>query len=142
MKKNKAPEDFAFRGYVPIERVNFQIEMIRQQFQVDQRGLRDSTELCYWQDEIANRMVMSLKAKCASKKFEFQTTAYPSDWWQAFKKRFFPRWALKKWPVEVTEHTYEASAYLPDVAIPDHETYVSIITGVRRRMMECIEKGF
>ena len=24
----------------------------------------------------------------------------PTDWWQAFKERWFPRWALKRWPVQ------------------------------------------
>ncbi len=25
---------------------------------------------------------------------------YPADWWQAFKDRWFPEWALKRWPIE------------------------------------------
>lgn len=24
----------------------------------------------------------------------------PADWWEAFKDRWFPKWALKRWPVE------------------------------------------
>lgn len=26
--------------------------------------------------------------------------AYPKDWWQAFKARWFPQWALRRWPVK------------------------------------------
>jgi len=25
---------------------------------------------------------------------------WPKDWWQAFKDRWFPAWALKRWPVQ------------------------------------------
>jgi hypothetical protein len=24
---------------------------------------------------------------------------YPRDWWQAFKERWFPAWAIRRWPV-------------------------------------------
>ncbi len=26
---------------------------------------------------------------------------YPADWWQAFKARWFPRWAKRRWPVKI-----------------------------------------
>ena len=26
-------------------------------------------------------------------------TKYPRDWWEAVKERWFPAWALKRWPV-------------------------------------------
>jgi hypothetical protein len=25
---------------------------------------------------------------------------WPTDWWQALKERWWPRWALRRWPVE------------------------------------------
>ena len=36
---------------------------------------------------------------------KYATTAvkYPEDWWQAFKERWFPKWLLKKFPIEWTE---------------------------------------
>jgi len=27
--------------------------------------------------------------------------SYPLDWWQAFKARWFPAWALKRWPAKM-----------------------------------------
>lgn len=32
--------------------------------------------------------------------------SYPKDWWQAFKDRWFPKWALKRWPVEKTRKVW------------------------------------
>lgn len=44
---------------------------------------------------------------------------YPANWWQSFKQRFFPQWALKRWPVLLTTHTYRAVAYLPTIPVPN-----------------------
>lgn len=27
-----------------------------------------------------------------------ETLDYPADWWEHFKQRFFPKWALRRWP--------------------------------------------
>ncbi len=32
--------------------------------------------------------------------------AFPIDWWQAVKERFFPQWAKARWPVQLQKHTY------------------------------------
>jgi hypothetical protein len=39
--------------------------------------------------------------------------SWPKDWWQAFKQRWFPDWAIRRWPVEmsridVCERRYKA----------------------------------
>ena len=40
----------------------------------------------------------------------------PADWWQHFKERWFPGWALKMWPVVYIEH--DAAVILPGVPLP------------------------
>lgn len=45
----------------------------------------------------------------------------PVDWWQHFKERWFPRWAIRRWPVRTKRHTeiaetkvkFECHALLP-----------------------------
>ena len=32
---------------------------------------------------------------------ELPEFTYPLDWWQALKARWFPAWALKRWPVQM-----------------------------------------
>jgi len=46
---------------------------------------------------------------------------HPRDWWQAFKERWFPMWALKRWPVIHTIHHVNIKAVYPDfkIAMPD-----------------------
>jgi hypothetical protein len=41
------------------------------------------------------------------------TYRYPRDWWQAFKQRFLPAWALKRWPVTETELTVDVRLLYP-----------------------------
>jgi hypothetical protein len=38
---------------------------------------------------------------------------YPTTWWDAVKHRWFPDWALRRWPVHYTRH--EALTYLPEI---------------------------
>lgn len=51
-------------------------------------------------------------------------TQWPADWWQAFKDRWFPAWALKLWPVEyeyfiVDEPCYNVCPHME--APPDYD---------------------
>lgn len=39
----------------------------------------------------------------------------PANWWQHFKQRFFPAWALRRWPVLYTH--YDAAVILPKVPV-------------------------
>ena len=41
---------------------------------------------------------------------------YPSDWWQAFKERWFPPWLLSRYPVRYTDIIAEHR--FPEMAIP------------------------
>lgn len=53
---------------------------------------------------------------------------YPKDWWQAFKERWFPRWAKIRWPVEYTELSASIKAIYPKlkVSLPDEEHQIII----------------
>jgi hypothetical protein len=44
-----------------------------------------------------------------------QVVEYPATWLDAFKLRFFPAWALKRWPAELTRVEVHAQALFPDV---------------------------
>ena len=32
----------------------------------------------------------------------------PMDWWQHFKEKWFPKWAIKRWPISYKIYTAEA----------------------------------
>lgn len=68
--------------------------------------------------------------------FKFET---PSDWWQHFKERWFPKWALRHWPVvmrmHAQTHQFRTTALFPEFkyeAPPGCGQYV-IRTSIERR---------
>ncbi len=93
----------------------------------------------YVQDAVARQLVANLVATVATKKYAVKTVSFPADWWQAVKRRWFPRWALKRWPVQMTDVTLEASAYYPDIRIPNHEAFVDVVLNEKTRRMRAGE---
>jgi len=39
---------------------------------------------------------------------------YPADWWQVFKARWFPKWALSRWPVHYTQYIIDVRVVYPE----------------------------
>lgn len=54
------------------------------------------------------------------------TISYPADWWQAVKERWFPAWALRRWPVQRV--TLRAQEILPAIRFPDNMRELSFFT--------------
>lgn len=54
---------------------------------------------------------------------------YPKNWKEAFKERWFPEWALERWPIKYTEHAYDVAALYPDL----HKKYA--IPNTRQRFV-------
>lgn len=56
---------------------------------------------------------------------ESREVSYPATWWDAFKVRFFPRWALSRWPAVATtlRLTVEADAValFPEIQFPGNK---------------------
>jgi len=103
---------------------------------IDDTQFLTDIEMSHFIDHMANALVMKLTAKVASKVYDVKTVKFPSDWWQCFKKAYFPMWALVKWPVHYTEITMEANAYHPDIRIPDHQTFVDILMSSKYNVWE------
>lgn len=55
-------------------------------------------------DVIGRHLALSLNAYVFGEKGDDIVIDYPRDWWEAFKNRWFPRWALQRWPVLYTRH--------------------------------------
>lgn len=55
---------------------------------------------------------------------KFEPVSYPATWWEHLKQRWFPRWALRRWPVRLTTVerppvTVRACAMFPNVSRRD-----------------------
>lgn len=72
----------------------------------------------------ANHLITSMQTTIFGVVRENITISYPKTWWDAVKKRFAPYWFLKKWPVEMVEHTFAAHEIVPTLKIQGHESRV------------------
>jgi len=84
-------------------------------------------ELRHFIDERICGLVYELRAHLASEKLSRIDVKYPKDWWQAFKEHWFPKWLLKRYPVQYHEEHYDVRAFYPKVSLPQEQHYVRII---------------
>jgi hypothetical protein len=61
----------------------------------------------------AEVMVAQLTAMVAGERVD--EIKYPLDWWEAFKGRWFPVWALRRWPVRF--NTWKLDIHYPKLAV-------------------------
>ena len=54
-------------------------------------------------------------ALIAGRKFRGDPIVYPTTWWDAFKARWFPAWALLRWPPAYTRFVPTMTELYPDV---------------------------
>ena len=64
--------------------------------------------------EVALEVVQTVWGREAQR----QECKWPWDWWQAFKERWFPDWAKKRWPVKYHHVTIVARELYPQVRLP------------------------
>jgi hypothetical protein len=54
------------------------------------------------------------------------TMEVPLDWWEHFKERWFPVWALRRWPVRYHRHTSTGWHLYPKIDVGQHKPYLYI----------------
>lgn len=136
MKRNQFPSTNPYdtsECALTIERVALEVKKFAMRQQFDPTAMIRNTDVRWFHEGAARRMVSQIITRVASKKYETKTVSFPADWWQAVKRRFGPRWFLKRYPVVMTDVTMEASAYYPEVEIPDHAAFVEIMMNVQNR---------
>lgn len=78
----------------------------------------------HWLDDIMLRVVQPMWGETLDK----IEVRYPADWWEAFKERWLPRWAKKRWPIRYTVKTMTARGVYPKLSMPDeeHRVYLDV----------------
>ena len=67
-----------------------------------------------------DKVIVRFNASIASQHIdtlEDYTFKAPSDWWEAVKERWFPAWALKRWPVCYRVDTINVLALYPQIPV-------------------------
>lgn len=65
--------------------------------------------------ELGHALAFELVAYIAGRHAKGQEIRYTKTWWDAFKARWFPRWALLRWPPAFVVITPELTEYFPDL---------------------------
>lgn len=98
---------------IDVETVRYELEQfeVRRIFSPE---VLESIRLERYDDFITNGMVVELRGMVASWREQrwFKT---PENWWEHLKERWFPAWALKRWPV--VYRWYDAVVILPKVPV-------------------------
>ena len=75
----------------------------------------------------ADEMLIRLKAEVLGEHIETPAARYPKDWKEAVKARFFPKWALMRWPVRYTVKVFDARVVYPMITLPRKQHYISAV---------------
>lgn len=89
-----------------------------------------SVDNAFYFDDIVLRVMQAVYGET----LESVECEWPADWWQAFKGRWFPGWALRRWPVRLDGATLEARAMYPKVSMPEEPH--KIVLDARHRAYE------
>lgn len=120
---------------LPVKRIQLEVKKWMAQAQFNMHDSCYGLSMDRVMDAAGERLVLELQAKIASRKFDYKKVSFPDGAWQACKYALkngnlggikLVRWFIKKYPVRMVEVEMQASAYYPEIAIPDHAAFVEI----------------
>jgi hypothetical protein len=76
-------------------------------------------------DYAYRQLAVEIRQQVYGRQLETITASYPADWWQALKDRWFPAWALKRWPVRLHTITLTITELYPKLAAPGYAESVA-----------------
>ncbi len=85
--------------------------------------LREAVSIEALRDEIIQSLVYRLRYNVLGQELNARIVSYPADWWQAFRRRWFPAWWLCRWPVRYTEERIRLLALYPQIPINQRPVY-------------------
>ena len=101
-----------------------EVVKVRLQRRINPLNLR----LRSWWEEDPSAMVIELEAFLAGQSDQ-EYVEFPKTWWDAFKDRWFPRWAKERWPVEIEIHR-KGQRLCPHIhADPAHQHVEFLVKG-------------
>jgi hypothetical protein len=81
-------------------------------------------------DEVAKQLTIRAIRQVATWKAQDELVVRtPADWWQHFKKRWYPEWVKARWPIVYDIQVYKALAYLPTLRVPRPEDKEPVFYG-------------
>lgn len=115
--------------------VELQIERLAARQFVAERGL-PNTMVEVERDAALESLVYTMSRHLATETLDSIVIEYHETWWDAFKARWFPKWAIRRWPAVTIRREIDVKAYYPDVSLPDLNHTVRLIDREHRGPFE------
>ena len=115
-------KDYLITQDILLERIKYQVQGTLNDLEMAAFGSNVEVLVSRTAYNLIIRLVAAIaKQDITLEPFEF-IFKYPKNWWQAFKYRFFPTWALKRWPIKYATvketHKVDVSALYPQLVMP------------------------
>lgn len=106
--------------YITPETVRYELQRFNAEIWFSQEVLH-SIRISHVMREVTQDVAFKIVGMVATWREE-RLLKVPANWWQHVKQRFFPHWALKRWPV--LYQVYDAAVILPRVPVvrPEYHT--------------------
>ncbi len=104
-------------------KIPFQLQKFFPRYDFD--GVKATSE---WSFELDGLMVQFRK-DIWSGKLADESVRWPTTWWDAVKARWFPRWALRRWPAAYSHADFTIYRGYPDIVMPERQ---SVLFSVRK----------
>ena len=87
---------------------------------------RAKVEVCCDIGWMFDTIVLTVVQEVYGREIDRIECKWPANWWHAFKDRWFPEWAKKRWPVRWHKCSLTAKELYPRIAMPEREHYITL----------------
>jgi hypothetical protein len=111
---------------VQLERIKFMAMMYVAKEMINNFAIPPEVEVTNQFEWMLDNIVIRIRQDILGKQLDRVEIRYPEDWWQAIKARWFPKWALNRWPVIETIKVVDVKALYPTINIPGHRPVINV----------------
>jgi len=111
--------------------VELQRLMVASSVHVQEAFLHDP-RITVQRDYIMQRLTLVLRGYIWADPPKSISVRYPRTWWDAFKLRWFPTWALEAYPADYEIEIMEAQTFYPNLPFTAPNTVSRLRLGVHR----------
>lgn len=114
----------------PVEEHRFPIHELAQHMKIDLGHVPTNMQASLIQQAFGH-MLCEIRARAIKGKTVHEKVEVPADWWQHLKQRWFPAWALRRWPARMRTIDVRVTRLCPHIKLDErnrsHEHIVFLL---------------
>ena len=108
---------------ITLEKIRVQI--VREMREADLAGLCEGMTVEEYARYEAGTIVQMFRSYVLGMGTEKVGCEWPATWWQHLKQRWFPRWALRRWPVRLAKREFTVyKKVCPHLGVPARDPHL------------------